>query len=410
MRNIKNEQGMSLVVVLLILTVISVLGLAVMGASMNNMKQISKTESDIKTTDIAEMGIVYYETQLKSFLNEQLYNQTKQKEIINRYFTNAATKEVLIEQFNNEFPIELNNLYKADLSLFTHSGDGFLPEKSVDEKSSFKIKIKPDGIMQTTCSPQTPANSQCYRIAFESYGYYGDNLEKILTATFDFSYFININSIEITKGAPTPVPIYEDIINSVQNKDLRQCTTDDFKKNNTKVDCRSDLDPSDIPSTNGISNSSIVFNKGVNLDHLSHAVSNSKLIIYSIDENNPTRIGKFNPNGFIHSTIVIIGDAKLHDQIMKPLNSSIYITGNADLTGFSLQNVDPKTDVKVCVKGTITPSYMRNIERVYSYEHDSTKYKNECMRKSESVGNNFLTIKDEIISPSIDENSHVTYE
>ncbi|MEH7239004.1 hypothetical protein [Bacillus sp. JJ1562] len=407
MRNLKNEQGMSLVVVLLILTVISVLGLAVMGASINNMKQISKTESNIKTTDIAEMGVVYYETQLKSFLNEQLYDQAKQKEIINRYFTNAASKAVLIEKFNNQFPIELNNLYKNDNSLFTHTGDGFLPEKTVDADSSFKIKINPNGIMKTTCSPQTPANSQCYSITFDSYGYYGENLEKVLSATFDFSYFINSNSIEITAGAPTPVPIYEDIINSIQSKNLRSCTTADFNKNKTTVDCSSNLDPTKIPDTNGISNSSIVFNKGVNLDHLSHAVSHSKLIIHSLDVNNPTRIGKFNPNGFINSSIVIIGNAKLYDQIMKPVNSSIYITGDADLTGFILKNADSLT--KVCVKGTITPASMRNIPGVYSNEYNSTTYQDKCMRKSETVGNNSLTVKGEIISPSIDEKSYVTY-
>ncbi|MEH7384537.1 PilX N-terminal domain-containing pilus assembly protein [Bacillus sp. JJ1521] len=406
MRNLKNEQGMTLVVVLLILTVISILGLAVMGASLTNMKQISKTESNIITTDIAEMGVVYYETQLKSFLNEQLYNQAKQKEIIIRYFTNSASTDVLIEKFNLEFPVELNNLYKTNNTLFTQFGDHFLPEKTVDANSSFKIKINPNGITTTTCSPQTPANSQCYRITYESYGYYGDNLEKILSATFDFSYFINRNSIVISTGTPPPVPLYEDIKDSVQGKNLRACTTADFKKNNTTVDCSSNLDPKEITSMNGISNSFIVFNKGVNLDHLSHAVSNSKLIIHSLDVNNPTRIGKFNPNGFINSSIVIIGNAKLYDQIMKPVNSSIYITGDADLTGFSLKNA---TSTKVCVQGKITPADMRSIPGVYSNDYNSTTYTNECMRKSDTVGNNSLTIKGEMISPRIDEKSNVTY-
>jgi len=407
MLNLKNEQGMALVVVLLILTVFSILGLAVMGASINNMKQVSKTETNIKTTDIAEMGILYYESQLQTYLNEQLYNQDKQNEISNRLFTGAASKDLLIESFKNQFPIELNNLYKNNISLFTDSADQFLPEKIVDANSSFKIKVNPNGIMKTICAPNTPTNSQCYSINFESYGYYVQNPEKRLSATYTFSYVINPNSIKITPSAPTSVPLYENLINSIQNRNLRSCTIADFKTNYTTADCSSNLDPVTIPSTNGISNSSIVFNKGVNLEHLSHAVSRSTLIIYSLDLNNPIKIGKFNPNGFENSSIVIIGNAKLFDQIMKPVNSSIYITGDADLTGFTLKNADSFT--KVCVQGTITPASMRNSAGVYSYKNNPTTYKDKCMETSKTVGNNAMTISGKIISPSIDEKSSVTY-
>jgi Tfp pilus assembly protein PilE len=404
--NLKNERGMTLVVVLLIMTVFSILGLAVMAASINNMKQVSKSESDIKQTDIAEMGEVYYETQLKAFLNEQLLNQNDQKSLINSLFTGTTSKDFLIQSFKTQFPNNLNSKYKSNSSLFTFSADGFLPEKTVDANSSFKIKIDPNGIIPTTCTSNAPNNSQCFSINFKSYGYYTNSLEKILSATYSFSYSINADSINIT-SVPTSVPLYQSIIDSIPSKNLRQCTTADFGKNYTTVNCSTNLTPSSIPSTNGISNSFIVFNNGADFEHLSHAVSGSTLIIYSVDSNNPTTIGKFNPNGFISSQIVIIGNAKLDDQIMKPVGSSIYITGNADLTGFSLKNPDSLT--KVCVNGTITPASMANIAGVYSNKSNPSAYQTNCMGSSNTVGNNSLNINGSIIIPKLSNKSIVTY-
>jgi type II secretory pathway pseudopilin PulG len=66
MHQIKDERGMTLVIVLLTITVFSILGLAVMGASINNMKQVTKTESDIHNTDIAEMGVQYVKQEIEN--------------------------------------------------------------------------------------------------------------------------------------------------------------------------------------------------------------------------------------------------------------------------------------------------------------------------------------------------------
>ncbi|MEY2192667.1 hypothetical protein AB7942_07980 [Neobacillus sp. BF23-41] len=407
MKTLKNERGMTLVVVLLTIVVFSVLGLAVISTSVSNVKQVSKAESNIKTTDIAEMGIQYYETQLKAYLNGQLYNIEKQNELMNSLYNGTISKDNLITNFKDRYPIELNNAYKSNTSLFTTSSDYFLEEKTVDANSFFKIKINPNGIIKTSCVVGMPSNSECFSISFESYGYYNHEPEKKISATYNFSYTINPESIEIVPSVPILVPLHENLINLIEEKNLRQCTTADFGKNYTTVDCSTNLAPENIPETNGISNSFIVFNNGVNFDHLSHAISGSTIFIYSLDKTTPSEIGKFNPNGFIGSQIVIVGDAKLYDEIMKPVNSSIHITGDADLTGFTFKNSDGLT--KVCVKGTITPLEKRSIPGVYSYTYNPTTYRDNCMESEKTVGIKSLTIKSQIISPRISDKSKVTY-
>jgi Tfp pilus assembly protein PilE len=404
---VKNERGMTLVIVLLTIVVFSVLGLAVISASVNNVKQVTKAESDIKTTDIAEMGVQYYETQLRNFLNQQLYNQEKQKELMNRLFNNTGmSEENLINQFKNTFPTELNNAYKTNNSLFTNSEDRLLQEKNVDANRSFKIKINPNGILKTNCINGMTSNSECFSISFDSYSFYSKKPEKMLSATYTFSYTINPESFAIVPSVPPLVDLHENLLNSIPDKKLRNCTTADFNNNNTKVDCSSNLDPNKIPSTNGISDSFIVFNTGVNFEHLSHAISQSTIFIYSTPTLTPT-IGKFNPNGFIGSKIVIIGNAILNDKIMKPVGSSIFITGNANLSGFELKNSDDLT--YVCIKGTIEPASMRSAEGVYSLIYNPTKYKEKCMESEKTIVTNSLKIKGDIINPRVDEKSKVTY-
>lgn len=397
---------MTLVAVLLIMTLFSILGLAVMAASINNMKQVSKSEFDVKQTDIAEMGVVYYETQLKEFLSQHLLDSAAQNTLMNSLFPAAATKDQLIQSFKGQFPTTLNSLYKADPSLY--SANMVLPEITVDSKNAFRISFDPNstGIRQVSCKSNVPIDSQCFEIHFTSEGYHTQKLEKTLKAVYSFSYSINAGSINIST-APTSAPLYKSILDSIPGRNLRQCTMADFGKNYTTATCTTTLPPASIPKMNGISNSFIVFNNGANFQHLSHAVSSSTLVVYSTDSNNPATIGKLNPNGFTYSQIVIVGNAKLDDQIMKPVNSSIYITGDADLKGFSFKNRDPLT--KVCVDGTITPSAMAAYEGVYSKKANPSAYQNSCMGSSNTGGNSFLTINGAIITPMLEEKPVVTY-
>lgn len=55
----KNEQGSVLLVVLLMMTVFSIIGIAIVGMAANNSKQINHTGGGIKATNLAEMGVTH---------------------------------------------------------------------------------------------------------------------------------------------------------------------------------------------------------------------------------------------------------------------------------------------------------------------------------------------------------------
>ncbi len=72
MKNIKNENGMALVTVLLMITVFSILGMAVISLSISNTKQVTKTEEEMQAVDLAEMGVIYYKNAFIPNANEKL--------------------------------------------------------------------------------------------------------------------------------------------------------------------------------------------------------------------------------------------------------------------------------------------------------------------------------------------------
>ena len=72
MKNFKNENGMALVTVLLMITVFSILGMAVISLSISNTKQVAKTEQEMQAVDLAEMGVVYYKNAFISNANKKL--------------------------------------------------------------------------------------------------------------------------------------------------------------------------------------------------------------------------------------------------------------------------------------------------------------------------------------------------
>lgn len=403
MKKVNSEKGMTLLVVLLTITVFMVIGLAVIGASINNMKQVTKVGSDIETTDIAEMGVQYYQSLIINFLNDQFSSQDNQKQIMNQVFNGSNDKNALINSYKDKFTTELINAFKSDPLLFTTSTDHFLSQKTIDKNSYFKIKIDPNGITQTPCQNGT-SNNQCFMINFASNGYNGKTLVKQLNATYSFSYTINAANFDIVQGAPASTPIYQSLITQVATKKLRKCTPGEFSGNYFTANCSFDFLPQTNP--NGIRNSFLVFNNGLLLEHLPHAISYSTLIIYSPNGSSIT-LGKFNPNGFINSDIVVSGNAILNDKIMKPSKSSIYINGNADLTNFELKNPDSAS--KVCITGEITPASMRTAEGVYSLKYNQTIYNQKCQETTNSVGNYSVTYKGQILGKSMSDKSLVTY-
>jgi hypothetical protein len=66
----KNEQGSVLLVVLLMMTVFSIIGITLVGMAANNAKQIAHTGSEIKATNLAEMGVTHMKREAAAIMGE----------------------------------------------------------------------------------------------------------------------------------------------------------------------------------------------------------------------------------------------------------------------------------------------------------------------------------------------------
>ncbi|MGG3888693.1 pilus assembly PilX N-terminal domain-containing protein [Metabacillus fastidiosus] len=119
MKNIKNENGISLVIVLLITVVFAVLGLAIIGLSLSNMKQINVSETKLQSVELAEMGITYYETALQNIVDKTEDEMASISIELpkNESLTDEEYEKLLIEEYKEETVKKLKNNIEASLLL-----------------------------------------------------------------------------------------------------------------------------------------------------------------------------------------------------------------------------------------------------------------------------------------------------
>ncbi|MEH7156907.1 hypothetical protein [Neobacillus drentensis] len=68
MVTIKNEKGYTLILVIIIITITMILGLALSSAALSTRKQFDKTDNRNRATDLAEMGITYYQAAINNLI------------------------------------------------------------------------------------------------------------------------------------------------------------------------------------------------------------------------------------------------------------------------------------------------------------------------------------------------------
>jgi Tfp pilus assembly protein PilX len=67
-RTIKNEKGYTLILVMIIITVIFILAMTLTSMAISTRLQFNKTDEQNKATDLAEMGITYFQTTVKKLI------------------------------------------------------------------------------------------------------------------------------------------------------------------------------------------------------------------------------------------------------------------------------------------------------------------------------------------------------
>lgn len=88
-----NEQGIALVVVLMVIVVISVLGLAIMGLTANNMKMSTGERNNQSTFYIAESGITLMEGQIRQISSTTCNDAKNTTNFVNAIFDQSNTYE-----------------------------------------------------------------------------------------------------------------------------------------------------------------------------------------------------------------------------------------------------------------------------------------------------------------------------
>jgi type II secretory pathway pseudopilin PulG len=374
-QRLKEENGMTLVVVLLTITIFTVLGLAVVGASMNNTKQVQNTEADIKTTDIAEMGVQHYQNLLLDFFHEQISakKETYQNLILNKYNETGEITDQFIEDLELQLTNELIDAYKNSSS----SPLKTLVNISVDDQTKSSYIIETTGSTITCIICNSTQEEKRIELTYQSKGYTNQHLEKLLSVKFSFNYHIDKDGI-ITEDLPVN---YETIIEK-PTEGIILCNESDFKKktgpdsgSNGQVEfdalnCEYDETVS-VERPSGIKNSNLIFGKGVTFDQvLSKGIISSTLYITGdltlnkqingIEKSQIfvrgttdgwSKFGTLN-QGIHSSTIVIIGNITFgenNDKFKGLDHSSIYVRGIADFTNMEFVGFDDSS--KICIDG-----------------------------------------------------------
>ncbi|WP_197021162.1 type II secretion system protein [Sporolactobacillus terrae] len=123
----KRESGYALVIVLLVITVFSVLGLTVMSVSFNHTKQFSKETTQTQALNVAEMGLKAYNKELQSkLLDVSEVTQTNFKDKV---------IEILPGTLNSSSNLVINSMQGNPCYTVTHGEVG----DSTDDKITVTI-------------------------------------------------------------------------------------------------------------------------------------------------------------------------------------------------------------------------------------------------------------------------------
>ncbi|MEK3764348.1 type IV pilus modification PilV family protein [Solibacillus sp. FSL K6-4121] len=156
----KHEKGFSLIIVLFAVVIFSVMGLSLFTLNYINAKQINLTKDELLATDLAEMGIIYYETLYSehSFttLNSAIEDAKKKIEDENKRKKSGETipinSENLLNYLNKD--IFLNNNIIIGANVLNNSNGNFriTSHQNVGYNSankSFKVIFTSEGFTYT---------------------------------------------------------------------------------------------------------------------------------------------------------------------------------------------------------------------------------------------------------------------
>ncbi|WP_163101777.1 hypothetical protein [Peribacillus alkalitolerans] len=394
--SVRDNKGITLVGVLLIIVIISLLGMTLASLIVNNMQQIKKSEKDIQVNDVAEMGIQYQAISFSDFYTLKVHEiTTAVKEQIKTDFNTNVLKSN--EQYEEMIGSQLLNAIKQNTLFYSSTPNKLLLTKNVDVMDERKFDIffeNPGTDLKCVTCGSTEAG-EVIKIAFISKGSsktYSGN--KTIKSTLN----MKIGALTInpgggsgggTGGGNTQPPQYETIVTKPVN--LPTCT--DTNSFGTK-DCAYQgtitiNNPQDITNVDIIINGSLIAYKPLN-----KGVENSTLYVTGDTDFYDPINGIHDSNIFIggdaqfkninqginNTTIVIMGraDFNVDGNINGMFNSTIYVRGDADFHDKHINSFS--SNAKICVGGKVSGVPSNTNYNIYSPTINNAKFIEKCGR------------------------------
>ena len=404
MKNIKSEKGIALVMVLLIITVFSILGMAVISFIISNTKQVEKTEQEMQAVDLAEMGVIYYKNAFilnaDEVLRPAINTAIEDIEDINKGRTNNNKILINEETIFNQLEVILTQPGKMDqfLPIFT------LPfSRPLSDNQSYSFQI-----INHSIEPFKKEDPQI-SITFKSRGTVEQHNEDITT-----TILLNKNNItELIRiyrnnnGGGTGIGNdniemdFSKLVEFSKLVGLNSCKYDEntWLENNCSYD--TSIDDTNKPSD--IKNRIVLINGSLTLQDGNKDIENSTLYI-----TNQATFGNINQGGINGLILFVDEDATFGNTKNGIQNSKLYIKGNADFKN-NIGEIGNSTTI--CVGGNITGGISANGVNVFSWKQNKEAYnRSSCppIKENNSSGNGFVPIIQEIENQT-DENMDLTY-
>ncbi|MBO1514750.1 hypothetical protein [Metabacillus bambusae] len=280
-------------IVLLTITIFTILGLLVLGFSLNNTKQIITTEQNVKTVDLAEMGITYYDVVLDNLAQSTI---TEVKKII------VEDSRLGKLQAPEQYKEKTIDIFIDKIQEFNSNPSVLTKSFNISKEDKFSIIIK----------DINKNSDHSLSITLNSEGSSQNNSKKTISSNVNVSllnFTINPTDSEgdLGNGIDYTISITEP-------KDLLSCISSNVE----------------FGTQNCSYTDSIV--------HLNNPVQdfeNKLIVINGHLEGNKT----FN-KGIIDSTLYIKGNGSFEEPISGIHYSKLYVGGNAEFSNINQKIID----------------------------------------------------------------------
>lgn len=378
-------------IVLLTITIFTILGLLVLGLSLNNTKQIVNTEQNVKTVDLAEMGITYYDVVLDNLAQSTIIEVKKiivEDSRLGKLQTPEQYKAKTIDIF-----IDKIQAFNSNPLLLTKSFN-------VSKEDKFSISIK----------DISKNSDQSISILLNSEGSSQNNSKKTISSNVNVSlldFTINSTAGNIGIGIDYSITEPKDLLSCTSSKvefGTQNCSYTDsiVHKNHTVQDFEDKQivingHLKGVKFNKGIIDSTLFIKENGSFDGPISGIHNSKIYVggnADFDIINQ-KINK--------STMVIMGSVDFNGNIIGLSDSIIYIHGNAN---FHKHIINIDSSAKICVRGAVTGLPSDQNYNIYSPSISLSAFNNNCINGPGELSYDDILVQLESIFVNVDYNNN----